>query len=191
MIYYKLRFIAIVLISSVFCFRPVVRLAAHRVEVMRRLHFRKMTVISLTLLLFGCATGSTYQMHEGGPRPDAEVAIIKPWVDKDYGSLSMLNAWPASIDGKTTEPYRGALPAYRVLPGEHTIVIGFNYSGIGKELGGEDPEAMSFTAKAGHVYLTKASAEVTADNTAAKVGFWIEDESSGEVVAGTRPLSSK
>ncbi len=191
MIYYKLRFIAIAMVSSALCFRSLVRLAAHPVEVMRRLHFRKLTVISLTLLLFACATGSTYQLHEGGPRPDAEVAIIKPWLDKDYASLSMLNAWPASIDGKTTEPYRRALPSYRVLPGEHTLVIGFNYSGMGKELGSEDPEAMSFTAKAGHVYLTKASAEVTAGNAAVKVGFWIEDESSGEVVAGTRPLSSK
>jgi hypothetical protein len=123
----------------------------------------------------------------------SEISTIKPWLEKDYASFSILNVWPASIDGKPTEPYSGGLPSYHVLPGEHRIVIGFNWLDSRRKVkvAGEDPVEMSFAAKVGHVYLTKASMPIIMADDKIRISFWIEDGSTGEIVAGSRLLTSE
>ena len=159
-------------------------------EMMQRIFFKRMALVTLVFLLFGCASGKTYHLYEGNLRPLSEIAAIKPWLEKTFMPMNILNVWPASIDGKPTEPYRGELPSYFVPPGEHKIVIGFNWSDGKRRLGGEDPIEMLFTAKAGHLYLTKASMPIIMAEDQAKISFWIEDANTGEIVAGTR-LSTK
>ena len=160
---------------------------------MQRLDLRKLTIIYLAFMLFGCASGNIYHLYEGSLRTPSEVAAIKPWLEKDYASFRILNVWPASIDGKPTEPYSGGLPSYLVLPGEHRIVIGFNWLDLMQKtkVAGEDPVEMSFVAKAGHIYTTKASMPIKMSDDTIRIGFWIEDGDTGEIVAGSRLLTNE
>ena len=158
----------------------------------RKYFVNNIALVSLAFLLFGCATAKTYQLYEGDPLPPSEIATIKPWLEKRFIPPGSLNVWPASIDGRVTEAYRGPLPSYYVLPGEHKIKIGFIYSDGLKQLGGQSPEELLFTAEPGHLYLTKVNMpkakELVEDQgkIQVKIGFWIEDANTQKVVAGTR-----
>lgn len=145
-------------------------------------------LLSLVFSLAGCATAKTYQLYEGDPLPPSEIATIKPWLETRIIPPGSLNVWPASIDGQVTEAYRGPLPSYHILPGEHKIKIGFNFSDGSKSLGGEDPKEMVFNAEAGHLYLTKTNMPKAneIEKGQIKISFWIEDANTKEVVAGTR-----
>jgi hypothetical protein len=145
----------------------------------------------VTSLLFGCAAAETYHLYSGNPRPLSEIATLKPWHDTRFMPIGSLDVWPVSIDGQITEAYSGALPSYYLLPGEHKIVIGFIWTEGSNRVAGEDPEEMLFTAEVGHLYLTKAYMPKKMAEGQVRVSFWIEDANTGEVVAGTRPVTKK
>lgn len=151
-----------------------------------------MALSSLIFLLFGCASNKTYQFYEGSPRPSSETSTLIPWHETRFMPIGALDVWPASIDGKITEAYSGALPTYQILPGEHNIKIGFIWrEGTTKRVASEDPKVMSFTAEAGHTYVTKAYMPKRMTEGQVIISFWIEDANTKEVVAGTRPITEK
>ena len=138
-------------------------------------------LIGLFIFLSGCA-GSAYHHYSGNHLPETELAAIKPWHDFS----DSLTVFPTAIDGKVTEEFRAiAMPTHYVLPGKHEIKIALT------TLEGriDDPDPMSFEAKANHTYITRAfivKLKQTSDEMELKISFWIEDEKTQEVVAGTR-----
>ena len=139
-------------------------------------------LIGLFIFLSGCA-GSAYHHYSGNHLPETELAAIKPWFSLTNRSLTV---FPVFIDGKVTEKFRSiALPTHYVLPGKHEIKIALTTL----ELRFDDPDTMSYEAKANHTYITRAfieKLEQTSDETKWKTSFWIEDEKTKEVVGGTR-----
>ena len=142
------------------------------------------------LLLSSCA--STAKMYAGDPRPSSEVASIVSWTKSRWSPPGALVVHPLVIDGQPTNARRndGTKTKYYVLPGERRIKIvlfwnvGFDLVKI------VDPVEMVFNAKAGHSYLTKASATRDMSEGDVLVSFWIEDAETHEVVSGTRPNNS-
>jgi hypothetical protein len=138
--------------------------------------------IGLFIFLSGCA-GSAYHHYSGNHLPETELAAIKPYYSLANRSLT---AFPVFIDGKATDKFRSiALPTHYVLPGKHEIKIALTTLDIRID----DPETMSFEAKANHTYITRAfivKLKQTSDEMVLKISFWIEDEKTQEVVAGTR-----
>ena len=78
-----------------------------------------------------------------------------------------------------------------MLPGEHKIIIRFNFSDGSQRLRGEDPKEMLFTAESGHLYLTKTNMPKELVEGQVKMGFWIEDANTNKVVAGTRLVTEE
>ena len=143
-------------------------------------------LIGLFIFLSGCA-GSAYHHYSGNHLPETELAAIKPWHDFS----DSLTVFPTVIDGKATEEFRViAMPTHYVLPGKHEIKIALTTL----EFSIVDPETMSFEAKASHTYITRAFIEKlkqTSDEMKVKTSFWIEDENTKEVVAGTRLVTEE
>ncbi len=158
---------------------------------LRKYFINNIALLSLVFLLFGCATAKTYHLYDGNPLPLSEIATIKPWHETRFIPLGSLDVWPASIDGKLTESYEGALPSYYVLPGEHKIIIGFGFFDGSKRFMGKDPKEMLFTAESGHLYLTKTNMPKEIAEGQVKMGFWIEDANTKKVVAGTRLVTEE
>jgi len=147
------------------------------------LRTRNILIFSLFIFISGCAGGS-YHHYSGNHLPESDLAKIKPW--KESNSQRTLDVFPVLIDGKVTETYRLALPSYFIMPGEHTIEVAL-FAGLGIKI--KDPEPMTFKAKAGHTYITKAYLQMPKKGekkVQVKVSFWLEDENTGEVVSGTK-----
>jgi hypothetical protein len=155
---------------------------------------RNVMFISLFFIAAGCA--SSQHFYSGTHRPGEELAIIKPSRETWLFSAMQIDVFPTLIDGNPTGTYRAILPSYFVLPGEHTLEIAFTGFLDGPAVRFKDPTPMTFYATAGHIYETKAATvpsllEIPEHGGEVKVGFWVEDVGTGEVVGGTRITDSE
>ncbi len=136
---------------------------------------RAIAVLGLTGLLAACASGpretQTYKLYPGPARPPTELAIVR-----------MGDAQRAEFDGRVANGMDWT--EIHLLPGEHRIrwQTEFGVSVMiepgGFATGGN--EAL-VTLAAGHIYTLKA------DRTTGpgyRMFFWIQDETSGESIAG-------
>jgi len=118
------------------------------------------------LLLSAC--GGMVQTYEGPKRAAHEIAILKT----NVGELTFDTAWVDVVDG------RNLVVAYSeiaVLPGRRSVRVQLS-SGILKASG-----TVSFEAKAGRTYRVKGVIRRGVPHA------WIEDEGTGETVAGEKP----
>ena len=74
-----------------------------------------------------------------------------------------------------------------VLPGTHRVRAKLIWNTGGFNHHFEDPSDLVFVAAAGHAYQVKANAREVESNRAIAT-FWIEDQETDAVVAGTRPV---
>ena len=135
--------------------------------------------VAIAISITGCATAQTFKAYEGPERPQDELAIL------DWSS----GGWVDSIDGKSDPRFaRGLLVApydairrAELLPGKHTI----KYTDYFYKLGYRNGEGV-IDMKPGHVYILKhdRSYPFRPKEGAA----WIEDQTTGEVVLGSKVL---
>lgn len=123
-------------------------------------------VFALLLLAAGC--GTLVQTYEGPKRPTSEVAVLKT----NVGELSFTTAWIDLVDG------RDLVIAYselEVLPGRRTVRVAIKAGFLGGS------RTLSFDAVAGRSYRVRG--------LLARGGAhaWLEDERTGELVAGEKP----
>lgn len=152
-------------------------------------------IIILVLLLSTVSCGlytSSVKLYSGEDLPSSEVAKISSWKESRYSPLGALIVHPMIIDGKNINPKRGngEMFVYSILPGEHKIKTIIFWNAGTEKVQIKDPTEMVFSAKAGHVYLTKAYAPNEISEKVV-IYFWLEDDKTGEVVAGTRPNKKK
>ena len=146
-------------------------------------------LIVLALLLSACAA----QMYEGPERPNSEIAIIDSEHYHDW-MVMMMGILPVpvvakhytkvlEIDGDHEIGYR-----FHVLPGQHIADVQYvrkpyvalcSYSDC---LGGYAAIlSIGFTAEAGHEY------RIPAERSDERNWIWVEDITTGKVVAGEKP----
>ena len=132
-------------------------------------HARKMRcalVLTSALLVSGC--GGMVQTYEGPKRPAREVAVLKT----NVGQLTFDTVWVDVVDdNKLIRAYS----ELEISPGRHSLRVQLT-SGFLKA-----SRIMAFEARAGHAYRVKGVIGVK--GTLA----WIEDDLSGELVAGEAP----
>ena len=122
--------------------------------------------LSGALLLGGC--GGVVQTYDGPKRNANEMAILKTGV----GELTFHTVWVDRVDEATLVR---AYSEVEVAPGRHSLRVQLS-GGIVKA-----STNISFEARAGRVYRLQG--------TIGRGGAiaWIEDERTGEIVAGDRP----
>lgn len=149
-------------------------------------------LIGILSFINGCA-GNQYQRYSGVHLAESIRATLKPWKNEIQSGVSGSRiVLPVSIDGKEVEiPSRNEVSAttYFISSGEREIkvVLFANIAGKKKQI--INPDSMMFQAIKGHVYITKASIKTIMESNVdikLKLSFWIEDETTGEVVSGTR-----
>ena len=118
---------------------------------------------ALLLLAAGCGTTQTYE----GPKKSAqEVAIV----ETNVGELTLDTTWVTAVDGKDLHL---AYPKIEVLPGLRSLRVNIKRGFLTRG------KTMSFEAIAGRTY--RLIGEFRSGSA------WIEDKSSGQVVAGEKP----
>jgi hypothetical protein len=118
----------------------------------------------------GCASSIpdrkiAVRLYEGDPKPPAEVAVLKGWLD-GIATLTGIE----DVDGKRLKDRDSS--CVEVLPGEHTVKVWatispdiyHTYNGAAK---------VRFSAEAGHTYLVTAATNVlpTRDPETRKIIF--------------------
>ena len=146
-----------------------------------------LAVLGAASLPFGCAAISevmTPRAYDGPGLPKDKVAVITI-ADPETNDFVTI----AKIDGAGCYSQFFALRAKNcggyaeVLPGRHDVDLE-RHVWIGSIVGAMPATAASklpLVAEAGHVYLARSN------RIAGKTWFWIEDTTTGEVVAGDRP----
>jgi hypothetical protein len=115
------------------------------------------------LLIFGCGTTQTY---DGPKKAVQEVAVLKT----NVGEIALDTAWVGRLDGKEIVL---AYSELEVLPGLRSIQVNVKRGFLTRS------KAFSFEARAGRSYRVRGEFGS---------GYaWIEDESTGEIVAGEKP----
>jgi hypothetical protein len=117
------------------------------------------------LLVSGC--GGIVQTYEGPKKSSHEIAILKT----NVGELTFDTAWVDQVDDKTLVR---AYTELEVAPGRHSLRVQLS-SGIIKA-----NTSISFEAKAGRTYRVKGI--IRRNGPIA----WIEDDRTGEVIAGEK-----
>ena len=146
-------------------------------------------LVVLALLLSACVA----KLYEGPERPNSEIAAIDRWHSHDWVVLMMgILPIPVSarhetnvfnIDGKRPCCYR-----FHVLPGQHIADVRYvrkpyvALCSLSDCLGGYAATlSISFTAEAGHEY------RIPAERSDERNWIWVEDITTGKVVAGEKP----
>jgi hypothetical protein len=127
---------------------------------------RILLAASGALLVAGC--GGLIQTYEGPRKPVHDVAIIKT----NVGELTFDTVWIDLVDGKNLVR---AYSEIEVLPDRHSVRVQLS-SGFIKASG-----IVAFEANAGRTY--HAMGTILRSGPRA----WIEDNSTGEIVAGEKP----
>ena len=129
---------------------------------------RKILIAVLTtaaLLVSGCGTVQTY---DGPKRAAHEVAVLKT----NVGELTLDTTWIGQIDGKE---FVLAYSEVEIMPGRRSLRVNFKRGFIARSA------TVSLDARAGRTYRLKGVLG------SGKLYAWIEDESTGETVAGEKP----
>ncbi len=130
-------------------------------------------LIALTAIaLSSCATVRTYS---GDPRPKNEIAILKgAWNEYFFTSVT---GHVKSVDGQDIK----SADTVEVLPGEHQVSVYLRKRSFGGIFLRGKPVRFTLMAKPGHVYLVDGNWNWGNNQ------LWIEDTTTGEIVAGKRP----
>ena len=157
-------------------------------------------VVGLALLLLGCSMIKVDKVYEGPELTKSELSVI----EKNYSHGWMLGLWgilpiPMSfrhstdvleIDGHKSAGYRYG--SYHVRPGQHMAKV--RYVGHGPvDLCSEfecifahrASLTINFTTEAGHEY------RIPAERRGERNWIWVEDITTGKVVAGEKPPDDK
>jgi hypothetical protein len=145
-------------------------------------------VVVLALLLSGCGM----KAYEGPELPRSEIAVIDRWYW--HGSIltfaGILPVWHPRHEARVYEIDGTQAPGYRfhVRPGEHSVTVGYKknisvtlcgYTGCIGEY--RTRLSINFTAEAGHEY------RIPAERRDERNWIWVEDKTTGKVVAGEKP----
>jgi len=117
-------------------------------------------------LVAGC--GGMTQTYEGPRKSAHDVAILKT----NVGELTFDTVWIDLVDGKNLVR---AYSEIEVLPGRHSVRVQLSSGFI------KTNRIVSFEANAGRTYHVKGVILRSGSRA------WIEDDSTGEIVAGEKP----
>lgn len=127
-----------------------------------------MRALGFALLLLLAAGCGTTQIYDGPKKPLHEVAVLRT----NAGEIAFVTTWIGQIDGKELV---AAYSEFEVLPGRHSLRVLLKAGILGAS------RNFSIDAKAGHTYRVKGIF------SRSSAYAWIEDESTGEIVAGEKP----
>ena len=142
----------------------------------------------------GCVTvpaALAPKAYEGPALPKEEVAVITTRFTETYHGTQWDFVRIAAVDGKGCfelfSPMGGRTPdcgsAAEVLPGRHDIDLERHTQGfVGSQV--STTRRLSFNAEAGRLYMAHTGKGSEQD------WFWIEEQATGEVVAGSRPSAN-
>jgi len=122
----------------------------------------------------GCVSIRTYQAYKGDLLPPSQIAILRE--TKKFYVISFCKSVLETIDGKDVN-WAGLV---EMLPGPHQVSFRLEYVTWGSEY---RRGSFEFQAKAGHVYKL----DVAKCTGIPPLQAWIEDKTTGTVVAGTKP----
>jgi hypothetical protein len=154
------------------------------------MHKRRHPVLSRTILLCfslvltGCNTNHV-RWYEGSPRGTNEVALVKAQFEF-LGEVAQIKSVDGTQHGGTF--WRGYPHEVELLPGEHTMEVGYFNSGA------ESTSAIKlrFTCQAGHIYELHVAKIEKGFSHALNLALggsghytaWIIDSNTKEVLAG-------
>jgi len=126
----------------------------------------------------GCVSTRTYQAYEGETLPESKIAILR---DTTYFYIvAFCSTNLKTIDGKDVN---GA-SMLELLPGLHKVSFLLEFDSYG---GNTRRGVFEFQAEAGHFYKLKVAKCAGIPPLQA----WIEDITTGKVVAGTNPWEAQ
>ena len=140
-----------------------------------------LTVLVVMSLVPGCTAvfeATASKAYEGPTLPREDIAVITTKFVEDFYILWAVDTKILSIDGKKVDR-----KSAEVLPGPHDLVLGRGSAG-GDFYPITDASSVHFNARAGGLYVALS------DWYRSKTWYWIEDEATGELVAGTKPPTS-
>jgi len=134
----------------------------------------------LSVLVFaaasGCVSIRTYQAYEGETLPKSKIAILRE--TKKFYLISFCKSDLETIDGKDVN----LAGLVEMLPGPHKVSFRLEY--VALRLVSEHRQGLfEFQAEAGHVYKL----DVAKCTSIPPLQAWIEDKTTGKVVAGSKP----
>ncbi len=131
-------------------------------------------VVLVIVAVSGCASIRTYQAYKGDILPKSHIAILRE--TKKFYLISFCKSDLETIDGKDVN-WAGLV---EMLPGPHQVSFRLEYVTWGSEF---RQGSFKFQAEAGHVYKL----DVAKCTGIPPLHAWIEDKTTGKVVAGTKP----
>ena len=131
-------------------------------------------VVLVIVAVSGCASIKTYQAYEGETLPPSKIAILRE--TKKFYLISFCKSDLETIDGKDVN----SAGLVEMLPGPHKVSFKLEYITWGSEY---RSGFFEFQAEAGHVYKL----DVAKCTGIPPLQAWIEDKTTGKVVAGTKP----
>jgi hypothetical protein len=138
--------------------------------------------LSATLAVQGWAT--THIGYKGEHAPNKELAVITPtFLQADWG-FGVASVRFLEVDGISLENSYPTVIETKLPPGEHCVAAEYDYSAgchFGCLVNERDTRRLCFSAKANHRYRF-----IFHEHNDLMLA-WIEDEATGEVLAGTRP----
>ena len=145
-------------------------------------------LIVASTILTACA-GELFKAYEGPDRPKEEIAILdwSGWPGFDFVYVYRIDGY--RIDGKENPKFNagtccGGIRRAELLPGKHEIHWGARISKLPHIGGGRGVIDM----KAGHVYKLKTDSCKFLCPLGWKGAAWIEDQTTGEAVLGSKIL---
>ncbi len=130
--------------------------------------------VLVSAVVSGCASIRTYQAYKGDILPKSKIAILRE--TKKFYLISFCKSDLETIDGQDVN-WAGLV---EMLPGPHQVSFRLEYVTWGSEY---RRGSFEFQAEAGHVYKL----DVAKCTGIPPFQAWIEDQTTGRVVAGTRP----
>jgi hypothetical protein len=145
----------------------------------------------LALVGTGCSTtGRHVQWYDGQPLSTNKIALLK--IQRDFDAINVL---VEKINGEPLDKGRGAMGnntrEIELLPGEYGLSVYYIDGNGGHSL---SDTLINFYAEAGKIYQLRAAPEEVRFSKELKlatiggrftVTFWILDEETGKIVAGT------
>jgi len=122
----------------------------------------------------GCVSTKTYQAYKGETLPTSKIAILRETTHFYIVSICSTNL--KTIDGIDVNGAR----MVELLPGLHKVSFLLEFESYGDN---SRRGSFEFQAKAGHVYKL----DVAKCTGIPPLQAWIEDKTTGTVVAGTKP----